>query len=81
MLAPNETELRGQWIFSDGKMLEDETCKRVRALIEHELRLVSTAPDGWTKIYQDRRDGRLWELTFPHGAMQGGGPPALLLKS
>ena len=32
---------------------------------------------GWETLFQDPRDGRFWERTFPQGEMQGAGPPRL----
>jgi hypothetical protein len=39
------------------------------------------ASGGWDVLYRDPRDGRFWELTYPHGDVQGGGPPRLHLLS
>ena len=65
----------------NGRMTEDETSHRISSLIKTELQHIATAKDGWDKLYRDPRDGRLWELTYPRSAMQGGGPQALLLTS
>ena len=36
---------------------------------------------GWEVLYPEPRDGRFWELIYPHSQMQGGGPPRLHLLS
>ena len=41
------------------------------------LVLVASAEGGWRQLYRDPQDGRLWELTFPHGSLHGGGPRRL----
>lgn len=38
---------------------------------------IGTADDGWSILYQDKEDGRYWELTYPESGMHGGGPPTL----
>ncbi len=53
--------------------------------IEVETRITSLITDGlakiangnWSALYRDPSDGRLWELTYPHGDWQGGGPKRL----
>jgi hypothetical protein len=76
-LRPDETELVGLWKMIEGRMVEDETSKRIRTLIKEELKLIAASPDGWEKLYEDPRDHRLWELTYPSSETQGGGPPNL----
>lgn len=77
----NETEIIGSWVMVDGRMTEDDASRRITSLITTNLKHVATTKDGWEKLYQDRHDGRYWELTYPHSEMQGGGPQALLLAS
>jgi hypothetical protein len=31
----------------------------------------------WTTTYRDPRDGSEWLMDYPHGELQGGGPPRL----
>jgi hypothetical protein len=80
-IDPNEVEIIGRWININGMMTEDGASLRIRLLLQTELQHVATSKDGWEKLYQDPRDSRYWELTFPHGAMQGGGPLVLSLVS
>ncbi|MGZ5170952.1 MAG: Imm27 family immunity protein, partial [Burkholderiales bacterium] len=35
------------------------------------------ASGAWLRLYKDPTDGRLWELTYPHSEMHGGGPRIL----
>ncbi|WP_366519342.1 Imm27 family immunity protein [uncultured Caulobacter sp.] len=35
---------------------------------------VATAEGGWSVLYRDPRDGKLWERTHPQSEMHGGGP-------
>ena len=74
-----ETELVGGWIFKDGRMLDDETSLRIRALIDHRLIKLAVSQDGWETLFQDPRGGRYWERTFPRSEMHGGGPQTLRL--
>lgn len=76
-ILPGETELKGSWIWVDGKFVADNVSRRIQDLVDKELKLVSVSRDGWTKIFEDPQDGRLWELSFPQGEMHGGGPPKL----
>jgi len=39
------------------------------------LVLVRTA--NWALLYRHSETGELWDVTFPHGEMQGGGPQRL----
>ncbi len=74
-LASHENELVGQWSFSEGRMLADETEQRIGNLISNHL--VEVARGNWRVLYRDPESGDLWELTYPHGEMQGGGPRCL----
>ena len=80
-IGPDEVEIVGSWITVNGRMTENEASCRISSLIETELKEVATSKDGWEKLYRDPRDGRYWELTYPRGEMQGGGPQALLLAN
>lgn len=76
-IEPHEMDIVGKWILSQGQVIEDETCQRIQTLIHHHLLKVKTEPSGWETLYRDPQDGRLWELTYPQGELQGGGPPRL----
>jgi hypothetical protein len=76
-LKPTETQLTGKWLLRDGRVVGDETCQRIRELITSHLKELGRDPSGWDALYLDPDDGRLWELTYPQGHLQGGGPPQL----
>ena len=80
-IAPAETEIIGSWVVVNGRLTEDETCRRLRSLVENHLQHVATSADGWEKLYQDPNDGRYWEWLYPQAEMQRGGPPALRVLS
>ncbi|MDT7526243.1 Imm27 family immunity protein [Pseudidiomarina sp. GXY010] len=37
--------------------------------------------DGWTNLFKDPNDNRLWELTYSSSDSHGGGAPVLSLVS
>lgn len=76
-LRKDESELVGSWTMIEGRMAEDETSKRIRALVSRELRPIAVSSDGWDRLYEDPQDHRLWELSYPSSEVHGGGPPAL----
>jgi hypothetical protein len=74
-----ETELVGGWVMRNGRMAGDEIELRIDDIITHHLKKVGAAGGGWEMLFQDPTDGRIWELTFSRGEMQGGGPRTLRL--
>jgi hypothetical protein len=77
-LAPDEQELAGSWAEPGRGSVHDEVDRRILWLVSHRLTLLGVAEGGWCQLYRDPRDGRLWELTFPHGSLHGGGPRRLV---
>jgi len=77
-LNPSETTLVGEWYLADGRMQEDEICKRIKYLISSNLVKKATSDGGWSILYQDKSDKRYWELSYPQSEMHGGGPPTLM---
>jgi hypothetical protein len=77
LLEPDEVRLEGQWLKKGGKVIADDTAIRIEELISSELTRLAASVDGWDVLYVDKRDGRLWELTYPHKEWHGGGPPSL----
>jgi hypothetical protein len=73
----SQTSLVGHWIHEDGRVRPDETCRRIEELISGPLERCARSPDGWSTLYRDPSDGRLWLHYFPHSEGHGGGPPAL----
>jgi hypothetical protein len=54
---------------------------RIAQLVDQHLRELARSADGWSALYQDPRDNRLWELTYPQSEMHGGGSPRLAVVS
>jgi hypothetical protein len=80
-IRPEETELSGRWIKTDGRVIGDAIEKRIADLIASELEKVATSSSGWEVLYRDPADGRYWELSYPHGDWHGGGPKRLAVIS
>ena len=76
-LAADETELTGVWKIKDAKITGDPVCERIEWLISNHLVQLGADSSGWSELYRDPDDGRLWELTWPQSEMHGGGPPRL----
>ena len=76
-LAPDERLLVGSWSEAAVGSAHDEVDQRIFWLVSRRLTLLTVADGGWRQLYRDPRDGRLWELSFPHGSLHGGGPRRL----
>lgn len=76
-IKPSETVLSGQWILQRGRPVADDVCKRILVLTSSQLVEVGGDASGWNALYRDPNDGRYWELVYPQGELQGGGPPQL----
>lgn len=76
-IEPSETALTGQWNLQGGRPVADGVCERIRALTTSYLIEVGRHASGWNVLYRDPNDGRYWELVYPQGELQGGGPPEL----
>ncbi len=76
-LRPTETDLVGQWLDTGNRIDGDAVADRIEWLIAERLQRLAGANDGWDSLYRDPADGRLWELTYPHGELHAGGPPRL----
>ena len=75
-LGPEEQLLFGAGSLSGHGELGDVDA-RILWLVRHRLSPRATAAGGWEQLFLDPRDGRYWELTFPHGSLHGGGPRRL----
>jgi hypothetical protein len=73
----SEEVISGAWTLKDGRLIADAECARIAELIRSGLKLLGRDASGWDAIYRDPEDGRLWEMTYPHSELQGGGPPRL----
>jgi Immunity protein 27 len=80
-LAANETEIRGAWKLKADRVAGDPDCERIEWLIGNHLVQLATDSSGWNELHRDPKDGRLWELTWPHTELHGGGPLCLSLMS
>jgi len=76
-LRPDESELVGSWAEHVGARSHDLVDQRIFWLVSRRLLARGSANGGWDQLYLDPRDGRFWELTFPHGSLHGGGPRRL----
>ena len=74
-LKKDETYLKGEWLFENGKVTGNEACERIEYLTAEVLKEVSVG--NWTRLYIDEDDGRYWELFYEHSERHGGGPPSL----
>ena len=75
-LQDDETLLVGSWAKEIGGRTDDVDA-RIFALVTGQLVAAGIAESGWDQLFRDPRDGRYWELTFPHGSLYGGGPRQL----
>ena len=76
-IQPSETAILGQWVNLAGRFVPDECAMRIDDLISNFLVRVAERDGGWTTLYRDPHDGRLWELTYDDSQSHGGGPPSL----
>jgi hypothetical protein len=76
-IKSDETSIVEQWEFVNNKMISNEQGKRIEWLRKNYLTKIATDESGWLVIYQDPNDKRYWELSYPNGEMQGGGPKLL----
>lgn len=80
-LFPEESALEGQWLVSEAAVRGDAVEQRIASLVEGHLQLLRSSPDGWSQLYKDPSDGRLWQLTYPTSENHGGGPRKLAVIS
>lgn len=76
-----EIQLIGRWEVSTRGVIADVVTKRIEYLIENKLDEAARSDDGWSALYQDKMDGRYWELTYPQSDLHGGGAPSLMCLS
>lgn len=77
MLESNEHTLVGRWVDDGKTLVPDEVCKRIDSLVRNHLIEIGADSSGWSVLYKDPRDNRLWELTYPASDSHGSGPPLL----
>ena len=76
-LRPEETELVGEWLDTGSRIEGDAVAARIEWLVSDSLLELAVDESGWSTLYRDLRDGRLWERTHPHSHLARGGPPRL----
>jgi hypothetical protein len=76
-LLPDETAIEGHWVVVRRKVVADDATLRIERLVADHLAPIAASADGWSKLFRDPDDGRLWEHTYPQSEMHGGGPPRL----
>ena len=78
-LRPDETELVGEWLDTGSRIEGDAVAARIEWLVQESQLELAADESGWSTLYRDLRDGRLWERTHPHSHLARGGPPRLRL--
>lgn len=76
-IRPTETEIVGEWADHLGSVISNAAGRRIEKLINGHLHEVAVSDDGWSRLFRDPSDGRLWELTYPDVSAHGGGAPSL----
>lgn len=76
-IQPHETQIIGRWINTAEGVKGNEACERIDRLTQEHLIKLAKTDGGWTTLYRDPSDGRLWERTYPQSGLHGGGPPVL----
>jgi hypothetical protein len=69
--------LTGRWVIKDGQAIGDSVCDAIDRLVSDHLEQVAKDKSGWYTLFRDRRDGQLWERSYPSSHLHGGGPPQL----
>jgi len=76
-LKPEETQLVGKLLRVDSRLIENETSKRIKWLIQNHLKKITQDSTGWIVLFEDPNDKRYWELSYPESELHGGGQPML----
>ena len=69
--------LQGNWTYRNGQPAHDEVCDEIDRRIAQDLEEVCRDDSGWLTLFRDRRDGTLWERSYPQSQLHSGGPPQL----
>jgi hypothetical protein len=75
--SAEESSIVGTFSVVGGKVVDEPSLSRIKWLVRDVLQEVARDPAAWRTLYRDPETGELWELSFPLGEMQGGGPPTL----
>jgi hypothetical protein len=76
-LASNESTLLEEWVVNGSNISRGDVGERIDWLLENGLEKIAVDSSGWSSLYVDTGDRRMWELTYPQSEMPGGGPRLL----
>ena len=76
-MPPNPPDLTDQWVIRGGQTSSEGDAAAIDELLSSELAQIAVPDGGWRRLYRHRTTGRLWELSYPHSEMHGGGPRRL----
>jgi len=76
-LRSNEECIVGGWEVVDGVTVEDYNTRRVFYVTSNLLHVIGEDPSAWRTLYQDKSDGRYWQLSYDNSDTHGGGTPLL----
>jgi hypothetical protein len=68
--------IEGHWRFDGERVVGDMACKQIDSMLPT-LTFIASRDGGWARLYRDSDGSVFWELTYPQGEMQSGGPPRL----
>ena len=77
IMPPDPPDLTDQWIMRSGQISNEGDAAAIDELLSSELDHIAASDGGWRRLYRHRATGRLWELSYPHSEMHGGGPRRL----
>lgn len=66
-----------KFVLNGSTVVRSGDADKIDALLLNELLKVATTDDGWRTLYRQELTGHYWELSYPQGEMQGGGPRQL----
>jgi Immunity protein 27 len=67
-------ELNDVWSIENGRVVPRGDAAAISEMLEQKLEKVRVGESGWISVYRHRETGQLWELSYPQGELQGGGP-------
>jgi hypothetical protein len=68
-------ELNDVWEIHDGRVRAVGDAPLIDDLLKNKL--VEVRKGNWAVLYRHEETGEFWDLTYPQGWMQGGGPRRL----
>jgi len=58
-------------------VIDDPSNERINWLVNDYFSKLADSTDGWSTLYSDPNDHRLWELSYQEAELHGGGRPRL----